>query len=203
VPPILTHMDDILKPETLNLFLFFVVPGFVSLKVYDLFIASERRNLSESAIEVVSFSMLNLAIWYWLIDLVHRADVRSTHPLRYYLAIFLVIFISPALLAVLTQRLLRSEFLRGKVIHPTGEPWDYVFSQGESMWVLFHLKNGKKVGGYYSANSFASSHPHPPSMYVEQLWRVDAEGKFVACADRTAGAIIRFDECELIEFFTK
>ena len=73
-------MSDLLKPGTLDLFLFFVVPGFVSISVYDLLVPSGRRNLSESAIQIISFSMLNVAIWYWAISSMAEVDLRHVHP---------------------------------------------------------------------------------------------------------------------------
>lgn len=194
-------MADLLRLDTLNLFLFFVVPGFVSLKFYDLTVPSARRNFAESTLEVISFSMINLALWYWLIDLMSFRGLRANSPAAYYAAMFVILFVSPASLALITQRLLRSDFLRGRIVHPTPLAWDYLFSQGKSYWILCHMKSGQKVGGYYSQRSFASSHPHPPEVYIEKLWKLDTEGRFVAEAEQTAGALIRADECHLIEFF--
>lgn len=195
-------MSDLLSPDKLNLFLFFVVPGFVSLKTYDLMVPSARRDLSQSIIEVVSFSMVNLAIWYWLVDLLSAHNVRTNQPALFYIAMFVVLLISPALLAFGVVSLLRSRRLRGKFLHPTPMPWDYVFGKGSSYWLLFHLKSGQKVGGYYSQHSFASSFPRPQEIYVEHLWRVSPEGLFLEKIDRTAGAIVRADECVMIEFFS-
>lgn len=195
-------MADLLAPEKLNLFLFFVVPGFVSLKVYDLMVPSARRDFSASIIEVISFSMINFAAWYWLIDLSNRNDLRIDAPVFYYLTMSLVLLVSPTLLAIVGYWFLGSNFLRGRVVHPTPMSWDFLFKQGRSYWLLFHLKSGQKLGGFYSSNSFASSFPHSQEVYVEQLWRVDANGRFLEKADRTAGAVIRADECMLIELFT-
>jgi hypothetical protein len=54
----------ILTPETLTLFLFFVVPGFLVIRVYDLIVSSEQRNFGRSVIDMVSCSLLNLAVWF-------------------------------------------------------------------------------------------------------------------------------------------
>src|SRR5205814_7031523 len=102
-------MADLLKPGVLDLFVFFVVPGFVSLSVYDLLVPSARRNLSESAIQLISFSMFNVAVWYWAISWMAEAGLRQTHTAAYYVFMFCIIVISPSLLAVGTYRLRISE----------------------------------------------------------------------------------------------
>ena len=79
--------------------------------------------------------------------------------------------------------------------------WDYYFGRGVPCWILFRLKNGKSIGGFYGPNSFASSYPHGRDIYVEQTWVVDETGHFVAAVPDSAGALVSFDECELVEFF--
>lgn len=122
-------MADLLKPGALDLFLFFVVPGFVSLSVYDLLVPSARRNLSESAIHLISFSMFNLALWYWVISWMAETSLRQIHPAAHSVFMFGIIAISPALLAIATYRLRISERLRKFVIHPSPTPWDFLFAQ--------------------------------------------------------------------------
>jgi hypothetical protein len=56
------NLADILRLETLALFLFFVVPGFLAIRVYDLIVPSERRDFGQSVIDVVTYSLLNLAV---------------------------------------------------------------------------------------------------------------------------------------------
>lgn len=195
-------MAELVKADTLVLFLFFVVPGFVAMKVYDLLVPSERRNFADSLIEVVSFSMLNLAVVFWLIAEVNKPEFRSAHPVWYYLATFGVLFVAPACLAVGARSLLASGLLRGRVLHPTPTGWDFFFGKGRPCWMLFHLKSGMKLGGFYAGASFASSFPQAQDVYVEEVWRVDDAGRFVERVDRTAGALIKGEDCNLIELFT-
>lgn len=195
-------MKDLLNIETLRIFLFFVVPGYVGLKVFDLIVPSERRNFSNSLIEIVSFSMLNLALVFPLISLVNTYDVRNSYPLLFYLFWFGTLFISPAILAVIAKWLLGSSLLRGRVLHPTPTGWDFFFGKGIPCWILFHLKSGEKLGGFYGINSFTSSFPQEKDIYVQEIWKVDADGRFLERVDRTGGAIINFEQCKLIEMFT-
>ena len=138
-------MAELLNTDTLSLFLYFVVPGFVAMKVYDLMVPSERRNFGDALIEVVSFSMVNLAFSFWVLAEINKPEFRSIHPIWYYVLTFAVIFIAPTALAVGARKLLTSKILRGRVLHPTPTGWDYFFGKGQACWMLFHLKSGAKI----------------------------------------------------------
>ena len=196
-------MAELLNTDNLSLFLYFVVPGFVAMKVYDLIVPSERRKFGESVIEVVSFSMLNLGLTFWIIAEINNPEFRFNNPVLYYFATFLVVSVVPAALAIATSKLLTSRFLRGIILHPTPTGWDYFFAKGQACWILFHLKSGTKLGGLYGENSFASSFPNEQEIYVQEIWRVDELGRFVEKVEGTAGTIIKREECKLIELFTK
>ena len=62
-------MAELLNTDTLTLFLFFVVPGFIAMRVYDLNVPSERRNFGEALVDVTSYSVFNLALFGWLVPL--------------------------------------------------------------------------------------------------------------------------------------
>src|SRR3989339_1623467 len=79
----------------LILFLIFIIPGFISIKVYDLIIAGERRDFSKSIYEMIGFSALNFAALSWLIILIHSGDFYSTHKYLYVFSIFIILFIFP------------------------------------------------------------------------------------------------------------
>lgn len=194
-------MTDFLKPDVLGLFLLLVVPGFVAIKVYDLRVPSERRNLSQSLIEIISISMLNLAVWFWRLLEITEAGFRERHPGWFYAAIYFVFFISPAGLALLFHKALTSRWLRSAVTDPTATAWDHFFRKRKACWMIFHLKSGKIMGGFFGGDSAASSFPRPQEVYVEEVWRVDAEFRFVERVERTAGAIISREECSLVEIF--
>lgn len=195
-------MAELLNTDSLSLFLYFVVPGFVAMKVYDLIVPSERRKFGESLIEVVSFSMVNLALTFWIIAEINKPEFRSNNSFLYYAATFLVVSVVPAGLAIATHKFLTSRFLRGRMLHPTPTGWDYFFDKGQSCWILFHLKSGTKLGGLYGENSFASSFPNEQEVYVQEIWRVDELGRFVEKVQGTAGTVIKRDDCKLIELFT-
>ena len=70
---------DLWSVDKLILFLVFFTPGFVSLKVWDMHIPSERRDFSKSLLEVIGYSTMNLAVFIWPIAAVlpHLPDPRK------------------------------------------------------------------------------------------------------------------------------
>lgn len=213
---------NFLTPATLTLFLFFVVPGFVSIKVYDLLVPSEQRNFGNSIIEVIGFSIINLLPWSLILALMNwlpgqrvinvRSVVNEVSSLRFdllpeeYAVLIGALFVSPALLTFVFFLSLSSPRFRKFVSlprqHPTG--WDHFFNPKEPCWILFHLKNEQKVGAYYGSKSSASVFPHVQQVYVEELYEVNKEGKW---GDKpypgTKGAIITREDCNVIELFTE
>src|SRR3989339_615214 len=79
----------------LILFLIFIIPGFISIKVYDLIIAGERRDFSKSIFETIGFSALNFAALSWLIILIHSGNFYNAHKYLYISLLFLILFIFP------------------------------------------------------------------------------------------------------------
>lgn len=89
-------------------------------------------------------------------------------PLLFYLALVGVLLVSPAALAVLWRTLLNAGPLQGRVPSTAPTGWDAFFERGESCLVLFHMKNGEKIGGLFGDRSDASTYPNIQQVYVEE-----------------------------------
>lgn len=193
-------MENLLDERVLSLFLFFVVPGVVARVVYDLQIPSERRNFADDAVGLVSFGVIHFALFYWVFELL-AAGPLSGSRLATQAVLLAAIVVVPAVEAICVARLLKLRTLRGLTLHPTPKPWDFYFGRGEPCWVILRMKEGPPIAGYFGVNSFASSFPHPEQLYIEDLWHIDSEGRFLAKIPQTKGAIISLAECGAIEFF--
>ncbi|MGH7134013.1 MAG: DUF6338 family protein [Phycisphaerales bacterium] len=193
-------MEFLSDPTALSLALRVLVPGFVMVFVYDLFVPGERRNPSEQIIAVFAYGSLNLSLGFWIFDL---AEVAGDASRACYMAVtFLGLFAFPTVLALIAQAAIRSTWFVGLgALHPTPTGWDYFLGQGKPCWMLFHFKSGELAGGKYSKGSFCSSHPCPRDVYVTETWRVSVDGKFEQRLDGTAGMWVSVEECHLIEFF--
>lgn len=184
-----------------QLIILFFVPGFISMKVYDLLVPTGRRDFSRSFLEAVSYGCINFAIWFWLIALINRESFYTEYQWLYLVLWFLVLFISPIVWPVVLKNLLFADWLRKKIVHPVPKAWDDLFGRKEPLWILVHLKNGHLIGGLYAENSFASSFPNPQDLYLEEIWKVDANGRFIEKIERTRGLLIKDEEIEYLEFF--
>lgn len=192
---------DIWQADKMVLFLVLFIPGFISIKVYDLLIPSARRDFSKSLIEVIGYSSLNFAALSWLIILIHSGDFYAHHKACYFTLLFFVMFIAPALWPVLFLKLSSWRPIAKHVIHPIDKPWDYVFAKKEVFWVIVHLKDGRRIGGRFDTDSFASSYPAEEQIYLEEVWKLDEGGRFVEPIERSRGILILGKEILSVEFF--
>lgn len=192
---------EIFETNKIVLFIIFFIPGFISMKAYHLMIASEKINFSESIGEAIAFSSINYAALSWLIILIDKFDLMNKHFSLFVLSVIFIIFIAPIFWTIIFVWLSKSKKLRKYILSPIKNPWDYYFEKKKSCWVIINLKNGEKIGGVYSDNSFSSAYPHKEQIYLEELWDIDSKGNFLKKVSRTDGVIIIGDEIKSIEFY--
>jgi hypothetical protein len=61
--------------------------------------------------------------------------------------------------------------------------------------------DGEMIGGLFNGKSFASSYPEKEDIYLEELWKIDEDGKFKEKVKSTNGLLVNFEEIKYIEFF--
>lgn len=192
---------NIFEPDKIILFIIFFVPGFISMKIYHLLIASDKINFSNSLSEAIGFSSINFASFSWLIYLMYRYNFIENYLTLYILINLFIIFIAPILWTIIYVKFAKSNRFKKYILNPIRSPWDYFFEQRKSYWIIVNLKNGEKIGGAYSENSFSSVYPHKEQLYLEELWELNDDGSFKKKKNRTKGVIILGDEIKSIEFY--
>ena len=192
---------DIWDIDKLFLFLVFILPGFISLVVYDFLIPSIKRDFSKSIIEIICFSTLNFIVLSILIYVNYQYDFYHSCLFLFFPSLLIIFLVMPALWPIIFIKISNTELFKKYFIHPIAKPWDYFFGKKEAAWVIVHLKNGKMIGGLYSKDSFASSYPDKEQIYLEEVWRVDNNGAFISKVDRTKGIVIIGEDISSIEFF--
>jgi len=192
---------DIWQIDKLLLFLLFFVPGFISIKVYNLLYPSEQKNASAFLLEAIGYSSLNFAVLFWLIIIIHSGNFYNDHRIGYLICLFLILFIVPLLWPILFFKISDWGPFEKYIISPIQKPWDYVFRKREAFWVIIHLKDGRKIGGRYDEDSFSSSYPSKEQIYLEEVWKLDKDGKFKEPIKRSKGVIVLGEEILAIEFF--
>jgi hypothetical protein len=147
---------DIWETSKLILFIAFVIPGFVSLKTYELLFPATTKESSKLLIDAVAYSCINYALLLWPIYAVETGGVRETHPTWYVLFYVFVLFIAPIAWACVMKKLRSTDFFQGSMPHPTAKPWDYVFAQRKRYWIVVTLKDGKQLAGLYDSATLSS-----------------------------------------------
>lgn len=107
----------------------------------------------------------------------------------------------PVALACAFWKLRATDFVQKTLPHPVGKPWDYFFAQRRQLWAVITLKDGRKVGGLFGSKSFASSHPYPPEIYLEDAWLVNTDDGLERIRTATAGILIAGSEISTVESF--
>src|ERR1700691_268635 len=109
---------DIWNADKLTLLLVFFLPGFISIKVYDLMAPGERRDVSKSLLEAVCYSTLNFVALFWLIALIRRSDFYRGHFILYSLAVAVIMVGVPACWPFLFLRLSTWRPIAKHLVHP-------------------------------------------------------------------------------------
>ncbi|MCR1231192.1 DUF6338 family protein [Klebsiella quasipneumoniae] len=191
---------DIWDKSKLLLFIVFVIPGFLSMKIYSILHPNSEIDMSKAIVEVVSYSCINYAIWFYPIYFIESNNYFSS-PVTYCFFYLVVLFVSPIALSFFLVWMRTWKWLGRFLPHPTGRAWDYFFSLRKPAWVIITLKDGKKIGGKFSQKSFASSAPNPEQLYLEENWVINDDGGLERPRNETFGVLILSRDIESIEFF--
>ncbi len=180
--------------------LMFLIPGSVILKASDVLRGPEPKMAGERFTDIFLWSLLNWGLNTPLFFLARFYDIAFYSPILNGLFALWVFFICPVLVALTFSKMRSFQPQSRATARAFPTAWDFFFARHQSCWVLCHFKNGSQIGGYFGPNSSATSYPREPELFLEELWRVDENGRFVEKLD-SAGAIVRGGECLWIEFF--
>ncbi len=194
-----------LKIEQILAFAALVVPGFISLRVYERLTGGEGRKANEVLIDVIVYSFATD-----IVALAASAFIDAVVPLwarittKWILAPFGLIGV-PILFAFLWHDAHRRMVAAGVVPDPEPKPWDKTFEriakQRLNLGVVITLRDGRKVGARLSDPAYASSYPAPEQLMLGEVWRVDEkDGSFVESIRGSWGMLIDKADCETIEF---
>lgn len=190
----------VLDLDKLIIFILFVIPGFISLKIYELFFPSEQKNSSKQIIDAITYSCINYGILAIPIFTVEYYAIKDNYPFWYYMFYFLVLFIFPVLWTYIWAKIRESDKIQDIAPHPHKKAWDYIFSKRESYWIKITLKNGTVVGGLYDCKSFASSSPSKEHIYLEESWKIKKDGTFKKMKNDSKGILILQKQIAYMEF---
>ena len=132
-------MEKVFESQTtLALFLLLFIPGFISLKVYDLLIPGERRDFTRSLADAIAYSALNLGALIWLVVPVWSGRLP---PWEWYMATFFLLVGMPAPWPILFLQIRKVPIVANRISSPNPRVWDDIFSKRTIYWVIVHLKD--------------------------------------------------------------
>lgn len=199
-------MDWIAKlfePQVLLPFLTFVIPGFIVWVVLQSRLPRGAQQFNDALLEILTYGLVNAILW----TLLGRAPITWTAwPTTWGNGLWLAAtaFVSPLLIAVLYEQLLRL-LARFDIILPL-EPraWERLFLAvlpKKSCAMIVTLKDGTKVAGAYINDGYSGLYPYQSDLFLSEVWKLDNEGRFEARIGGTSGVYVDKSDILLVELF--
>lgn len=192
-----------IAPDLDGLLLFFLLifPGLVSMHVYRWFFPAKDIDWKTALIEALFYGVLNFGLSLPILIPIHRNNFYIDHVTLYVISMMVVIVVLPVAWPILLYFISKQKNWMQYIQLPFPTSWDYYFGKRRKCFVLVHLKNGKKIAGYFGSSSYATSFPRQGDLYLEKVIKVDKNGKFIGVISRSDGMIITSDVYDYIEIF--
>jgi len=178
----------------------FVLPGFISMRVFSLLHPVAEVQLKDQLFEAVAFSIANVAVTFWLLLKLLEPSFVDQHTFYAWLIVVFSFFVVPIALPIVAFLLLRWLALKNWILQRHKTAWDDFFTRKQPCWVVIHLKDGRRIGGWFGRKSYASIYPQSGHLYLEALWELSDDAKFVREISRTKGIVLRPDDYHFLEF---
>lgn len=115
-----------------------------------------------------------------------------------------IVLVLPFALGILSGQDIRRGWSRGFFqvvgilpVHPIPTAWDWHFGKHEASWVIITLKSGETIGGWFGADSFASSAASGHDIFIERIYTIDPDDTW---HEQSSSLLIGMDEIRSIEF---
>ncbi len=194
-------MPTSFTPSDVASILAYLIPGFIALSVRSQFVTTPHLQNNERLLSYLTISVIYNAVAIRFFPGVLEGSLWSAP------AFVLVFIVGPIIVGVILGVNTQKDFVRGllgraklSTIHPIPTAWDWKFTNitGEQ-WVLVNLKNGDEIRGLLGSDSFASSDPTDRDLYIQWIYDINEEGKWIPLGNR--GILIATDEIRTIEFW--
>ncbi|MGW1272456.1 DUF6338 family protein [Streptomyces sp. NPDC002491] len=164
-----------------------------------------ERDLSERVLRALAASVALNSVYAvtlgpWLVHFYGKnasVSALTSHLRPTGFLSLVLIFVVPAIAALGVSFVERRALQGNYVSTPTA--WDHIFRDCPPSFIRARLKDGVWVGGWYGGQSFATSYPHPPEIFLELEWKLDADGRFLEKVEKTQGVHLRRDDIDILE----
>jgi hypothetical protein len=182
-----------------------VVPGLLSLRMYEAKRGGEGRKANDVLIDIIGYSFATDLIAFALLSAVQAIPPSPGQvALRVIVALgaFLII---PVLLGWAWYELQAWMAKVGVVADPVQKPWDKMFrrilAERKDLGIIATLSDGRRVGGRFVDPGYASSAPAPEQLMVGEAWLIDENtGRFAKPVAGSFGLLIDKSDAAVVEF---
>lgn len=186
----------------------FIVPGYILYSTLESLVPRAKPDAANIVIKFLTATLIHYIIWSWLIYLMFNNKLFITNKLIFFISAIFIVVLSPSLLGLVIAKLNDKKIIISLLqimgyspINPIPTAWDYKFSKmPATSWVIISLVDGKVFYGKFSTNSYASSEPTERDMYIEDVYLLDENGRWVR-RERNNGVLINGEQIKYIEFF--
>lgn len=199
---------NIASREALYIILAFIVPGFITALFKSKLTTGRLRTGPDAFLYYITYSAINYSLSAWVIYYILFTDVLSNHPIYRSMIWISILFILPMITGILLGISERHQWLEKilrcigvNLIHGTPTAWDYSFEKIKvPHWMIVTLKDGSKVYGYFGGLSLASSSDSERDIFIEQMYNLDEEERWISLNEGRGVLIIR-DQISCVEFW--
>ena len=186
----------------------FIIPGSIVISITRRVIPKKENEYNTKILEYFIYSFLNFFMWSILIyDIYSNIDSWKEHYVLLWLTLFMIIFLSPAAIALIVIQIDQKDIIRKICIYfnltsldTDPSAWDFKFKNISSEWVIVTLKNDKIVSGFLGSLSYISQNEKERDIYISEAFEIDENNKWTR-KKNTDGILIKAEEIKYIEFF--
>jgi hypothetical protein len=181
-----------------------VVPGFISLRVYEMQRCGESRKANESLVDVIVYSCATDVVVFGALALVTAfvpPQARSVTKMVVASTGFVVV---PVVLAVVWFEF-RARMVRAGVVPDTASnAWDALFQRAAKqridLAVVLTMRDGRKIGARLHDPMQMSSRSGTDEIVLDEVWTIDQDRAiFVEAVPGSFGMLVHKADCETFE----
>ncbi|HYH83566.1 MAG TPA: DUF6338 family protein [Longimicrobium sp.] len=195
-------METKLDFPTVGLFMLVVFPGLISINIYRLIMPARALDWGNAVLQGLFYSTINFVLGLPILFLLVFGKDPLEHPVRYCIAAFLVLLVTPILWPIVVVAVFKSKRFARRIQIPYPSAWDFYFDRREPSFVLVHLNSGALLAGYWGPKSYAGSFPNDGDIYLEAVYAVDEEGRLGEPIPDTRGVLLQKSQYSYVELLS-
>jgi hypothetical protein len=191
--------------EQLLAFAMLVVPGFISLRIYEMKRGGESRKANEYLVDVIVYSFVTDLVAFGALALV-SAFVPPAAQAATKIVVGLVSFAAVPIGLAVGWFEFRARMVRGGIVPDTASnSWYALFQraakEGVALAVVLTMRDGRKIGGRLRNPEQTASRMEGDDVLLDEVWTIDQDrARFLEAVQGSFGMLVHKADCETIEF---